>query len=214
MRVRPRYARRVRLATLAIVLLAACHRDRPAAVHPATFNERVLALIDDYPARGFGGYAWPAPAGTAGTTRDLRLGDAVIAHGGTGNHCVGMTLEVFWRALEQCDGGIPLDVAAAEDLKRRWYVPELGARGAVDALAAHGLGAIVSLDQAQPGDFVQAWSADGTNGHSFVFLGADADRIRYWSSQPWTDGIDRSESALGEGGYDRDHVYVARASCR
>ncbi len=198
------------------MLVCACHHDPPAAVRAPTFNERVLALIDDYPAQGFGGYAWPAVAGTAGTTRDLTLGDAVIAHGGAGNHCVGITLEVFWRALEQCNGGVAaaLDIAAAQDLKRRWFVPELGARGAVDALVSHGLGTAVPLDQAQPGDFVQAWSADDTTGHSMIFLAADTDHIRYWSSQPWTAGIDRSESALGDGGYDREHVYVVRARCR
>jgi hypothetical protein len=177
-------------------------------------NDRVLALIDEYPPHGFGGYAWPAQPGTAGTTRDLRLGNEVIAHGGAGNHCVGITLEVFWRALEQCEGGVAatLDVAAAQDLKRRWYVPELGARGAADALTAHALGAIVPLEQAQPGDFVQAWNADGTFGHSMVFLGVEGDQLRYWSSQPWTDGIGRSESALGED-FDRERVFVARAMC-
>jgi hypothetical protein len=138
----------------------------------------------------------------------------VFARGGVGNHCVGMTLEVFWRALEQCEGGLPLDATAARDLKRRWYVPELGGRGAVDALTAHRLGAEVSLEDAHPGDFVQAWNADDTFGHSFVFLGADGDGIRYWSSQPWTDGIDRSASPFGAEGFEKSRIYVARAACR
>ena len=200
--------KRVRDALL-IVLLAACHRD--ATVAP-TFNKRVLALIDQYPAHGYGGYTWPALPGTAGTTRDLRLGTEVIAHGGAGNHCVGMTLEVFWRALEQCDGGVTLDLAAAQDLKRRWYVPELGARGAADAIASHNLGVMVALADAKPGDFVQAWNGDGTFGHSMVLLGVDGDKLRYWSSQPWTDGIGRSEGELGVD-FDRERVFVARAAC-
>ena len=201
---------------LVLVLLAGCHHDSPppAPVRAPTFNERVLALIDEYPAHSFGGYAWPAPPGTAGTTRDLRVGETVIARAGNGNHCVGITLEVFWRALEQCDGGVPLDVAAAQDLKRRWYVPELGGQGAADAIATHALGAVVTLADAQPGDFVQAWNADGTFGHSMIFLGRDADQIRYWSSQPWTDGIDRSQSVLGDGGFEPARIYVARARCR
>jgi hypothetical protein len=210
-----RYDRAMRVG-LVLLVIASCHRDSapPAPVRPQTFNDRVLSLITEYPAHGFGGYAWPAPAGTAGTTRDLRVGDTVIARAGAGNHCVGMTLEVFWRALEQCDGGMPLDETSAKDLKRRWYVPELGGRGSVDALTAHRLGAEVSLADAQPGDFVQAWNADGTFGHSFVFLAADAEQIRYWSSQPWTDGIDRSESPFGDGGFEPSRIYLARASCR
>lgn len=206
----------MRLA-FAIIALASCHRDAASpAQAPARFNDRVLALLDEYPAHGFGGYAWPAAAGTAGTTRDLRLGDVVIARGGPGNHCVGITLEVFWRALEDCAGGVAsaLDVSAAQDLKRRWYVPELGGPGAPDALSVHGLGTGVSLEDAQPGDFVQAWNADGTFGHSMIFLGADADEIRYWSSQPWTDGIGRSHSAIGPAGFDPSRIHVARAACR
>ena len=199
---------------VALLLLACCHRDgEPAAVRAPSFNDRVLALIAEYPPQGFGGYAWPAKPGTAGTTRDLRVGDTVIARGGDGNHCVGITLEVFWRALEGCDRGIALDAAAATDLKRRWYVPELGARGAADALPAHRLGTEVALADAQPGDFVQAWNADGTFGHSMVFLGADRGAIRYWSSQPWTDGIGRSETPFGDGGFDPTRIYVARANC-
>ena len=200
-----------------LIALSSCHRESaPATNVPArTLNERVLALLDEYPAHGFGGYAWPASAGTAGTTRDLRLGDVVFAHGAPGNHCVGITLEVFWRALEGCTGGAEaaLDLSAAQDLKRRWYVPQLGGRGATDALTAHRLGTEISLKDARPGDFVQAWNADGTFGHSMIFLGADRDRIQYWSSQPWTEGIGRSESPIGPDGFDPQHIYVARAAC-
>jgi hypothetical protein len=213
-------------ARLALALAAgicACHRETESARTPTfdeslrtkSFNQRVLALIDEYPAKGVGGYVWPAAPGTAGTTRDLRIGDAVIAKAGEGTHCVGITLEVFWRALEQCEGGVAraFDVDTATDFKRRWYVPELGGRGAADALPAHHLGAQVPLAEARPGDFVQAWGPDGTFGHSMVFLGADAGEIRYWSSQPWTEGIDRSQSPLGDGGFAPDRIYVARASC-
>ena len=189
----------VAIGFIAIALMAAgCWRhgavDAAGAVDGTTFNQRVLALIDEYPARGLGGYVWPASAGTDGTTRDLRIGDTVVARGGPGNHCVGVTLEVFWRALDRCEGGVAaaLTAEAALDLKRRWYVPELGGRGAAEAITAHGLGAVVALDQAQPGDFVQAWNVDETMGHSMIFLGADDEQLRYWSSQPWTDGIGRS----------------------
>jgi hypothetical protein len=192
---------------------------------PPDFNARVLALADEHAPKGFGGYAWPAPEGLAGTTRDLRVGDDVIAKGGDGNHCVGMTLEVFWRALAQCPGGVEaaLDVAAAKELVRVWYVPDFGGAGMVDALPAQRLGQrITTLDDARPGDFVQMWNADESSGHSLVFLGWNRDDagaitgIRYWSSQPWADGIGTAESTLGatDAAYDLSRVYVARASCR
>jgi hypothetical protein len=176
----------------------------------------VLALMAEYPDRGFGGYAWPAPDGAAGTTRDLRVGEAVIARGGDGNHCVGITLEVFWRALDRCEGGVAavLTADAARDLRRRWYVPALGGRGAADAVPAHALGTALALVEARPGDFVQAWNADETAGHSMIFLGVEDGVMRYWSSQPWTEGIGRSEMALGPDGWDPAKIYVARPACR
>src|SRR5687768_1292686 len=50
------------------------------AVVEASLNARVLELIATYPDGGFGGYSWPARRGTSGTTRDLSVGDDVIAH--------------------------------------------------------------------------------------------------------------------------------------
>lgn len=93
----------------------------------------------------------------------------------------------------------------------------------VDALPAQKLGErIAALDDARPGDFVQMWNADESSGHSMVFLGwnrADAGAItgiRYWSSQPWTDGIGTAESTFGvaDAAYNLSRVHVARASCR
>jgi hypothetical protein len=142
----------------------------------------------------------------------------VIAKASAGNHCVGMTLEVFWRALEAC-GDRGLDATRARDFKRLWYVPALGGAGPAEALPAHGLGARIAVDDARPGDFMQAWNTDETFGHSMIFLGwvrDEANRIthvKYWSSQPWTGGIGVSESPLGEGGFDPSRIYIARAAC-
>ncbi len=197
----------------------------PAAPAPddprqPTFNERVLALIASYPERGFGGYAWPSPSD--GTSRDLYLGGEMIARAGRGNHCVGMTFEVFWRALEECAGGTAavFTAPAARRFRLRWYVPDSRGVGPAEALPAAGLGVPIPLDEARPGDFVQAWNTEGTFGHSMVFLGWDrADdgqilKIRYWSSQPWTGGIGASDMEIGDAGWDLAHFHVARAACR
>lgn len=186
---------------------------------PPTFNERVLALIATYPDGGFGGYAWPSRRGMSGTTRDLAAGGTVFARGGDGNHCVGVTLEVFWRALDACPGRGP-SAAKAQQLKRTWYVPTDRGAGSAAALPSAGLGTPIALDDARPGDFVQAWRADGL-GHSMVFLAWDRDDagtitgIHYWSSQPWTGGIGRAWTAVGDDAeaFDPAQIHVARARC-
>jgi len=203
----------MRLALL--VLVIGCHHAQPS------LNDRVLALIHEYPEHGFGGYAWPAAPGTNGTTRDLALGTETIAHGGAGNHCVGITFEVFWRALDSCAGGVAaaLDARAASEFRARWFVPERGGHGAAEALPLYRLGTPVALADARPGDFVQAWSRDGTFGHSMVFLGWQRDasgklvKIRFWSSQPWTEGIAESELPIGDDGVDLERIFIARAAC-
>ena len=215
------------LAVLWVVAgaLLGCKRRQGAGGSPgaAGFNQRVLALTRGYPTGGFGGYCWPAPAGSDGLTRDLHLGDDVVARGGAGGtHCVGVTFEVFWRALEACPGGAgaALDATAARRLRTTWYVPELGGQGAAAALEQSGLGQRVSLDDARPGDFVQAWSRGGL-GHSMVLLGFTRDAggaptsIRYWSSQPWTQGIGIGETAItaDDSGFDPAQIYIARARC-
>ena len=225
---------------LLLLLCASCHRatppvplgepsawrvvvagDRARAVPEPGLNARVLALIDGYPERGFGGYAWPSRRGFDGTSRDLRLGRTLIARGGRGNHCVGMTFEVFWRALESCPGGTQgvFDTRSARAFRLRWYVPDPKGTGPAEVLPKYKLGTPVALADARPGDFVQAWNRDGSFGHSMVFLGWERDRagaltkIRYWSSQPWTEGIGTSDMPIGDGGFDPAHIYIARATC-
>jgi hypothetical protein len=215
----------MRLVALAIVIGVCVGPPRGTRVLVAEmgFNERVVALAATYEPGGFGGYAWPAVPGTAGTTRDLRIGEDVIARAGEGNHCVGVTLEVYWRALAACPGGVEhaLDRERAERFKREWYVAALGDAGAAGALVDFGLGSEVALDDARPGDFVQAWTSDEVQGHSMVFLGWERDEagaingIRYWSSQPWTGGIGASVTAVAESpdAFDPRRIHIARAAC-
>ena len=188
------------------------------------FNRRVLELIEGYRELPPGGYEWPALAGTHGTTTDLYFGDTRIARKGRGSHCVGVTFEVFWRALKDTTGGgrgIGLDLATVNEFRSIWYVPGNNkGRGAVQALEETGLGfAITNLENAMPGDFVQAWMNDG-NGHSMVFSSWMRDSegrrigIRYWSSQPWTQGLGHSHGGIGHepGQFAPDAIYVGRAS--
>ena len=188
------------------------------------FNRRVLEYAATYRPRSFGGYSWPAPRGTQGMTRDLYLGEHRIARGSRrGNHCVGLTFEVFWRALSSSLGGLEgsgLTPESAARLMRIWFVPDDRGKGPARALPTFGLGRAIAADAALPGDFVQVWMNNG-RGHSMVFLSwlRDGDRIvgmRYWSTQPWTDGIGLYAHRIGEGArdIDPDAIFLARVVLR
>jgi hypothetical protein len=183
-------------------------------------NAEVMRLIAGYPEKGFGGYTWPARRGTHGTTRDLFHGKSRIARAGDGNHCVGITFEVMWRALSTRPAAqAQLTAAQAKHLRTLWFVPADGGMGPAEALATYGLGRrIADWSEARPGDFVQLWNKDRTLGHSVVFIDwmrGESEAIvgiRYWSSQPWTEGIGFSTFSIGHAPGDMDpaSVFIAR----
>lgn len=206
--------------------------DAPLVPKPGGLNAHVLAVIKTYPTDGSHGYWWPKGSSWAGTTRDLAYQGATIAHGdGQGRcYCCGLTFEVFFRAWERwCESKRQpfrigdLDVSGVKRLRRLWYgsdssVGEENVRRTLQhALVSLGLGEVVPHDRARRGDFVQLWRSSGS-GHSVVFLRwlRNSRRqivgIRYWSSQPSTDGIGtREESLEGHGGgVLLDQTWVAR----
>lgn len=215
----------------AVLALGLLFSPPQSATDLPPFNAIVLSLIaSDYPDESFGGYAWPAPRGTHGMTRDLFLGKQRIARGSGegGNHCVGITFEIFWRALDKATGGDPAKVGLtarkARAMLREWFVPVDGGPGVAKAIPQAGLGRRVTRwDDARPGDFVQVWMVGGFMGHSMVFLGWERDRagnitgMRYWSSQPWTDGIGESRHPIDAddpGAIDPAQVHLVRVVLR
>jgi hypothetical protein len=70
-----------------------------------------------------------------------------------------------------------------------------------------------------PGGVKATFTTTTAPGHSMIFLGWDRDPtgaivgIRDWSSQPWTDGIGESWTAIGPAAdaFDPGQVYIARA---
>lgn len=151
-------------------------------------------------------YTWPADKGTHGVTTSLRHQKVTVAKAGSGTHCVGFTFQVMWQVAASRKLLRSLSLKQVRKLRRQWFVPAAGGKGAAQALPAAGIGTAVSMDRARPGDFVQMWNDDLSFGHSAVFLGWKRDKynqpieIRYISSQPWTDGIGVSSFSIGKTG--------------
>ncbi|MFT4627263.1 MAG: hypothetical protein ACI8PZ_005945 [Myxococcota bacterium] len=126
-------------------------------------------------------------------------------------YCCGVTLEAFWRAwtLWCEERGRPvelagLDAAGLDALVATWFCPTMGHAGAAAAIVELGLGAAIAPEHARAGDLCQFWRCTDLahpSGHSVLFLrwgDRDGTRtIRYWSSQPATDGIGEHEEAVG-----------------
>lgn len=118
--------------------------------------------------------------------------------GNRASHCVGITFEVFVRAMRERNKtlGIPQDDfngMSAEDLREfmlTWYVASGSKKNSniVVAVEKYGVGTgITRLEDAKPGDFVDISRENGT-GHTTVFINWVKENnkiigIKYWSSQ-------------------------------
>ena len=213
-------------------------RDAAAVAIPAAgeLNPIVMEVIARYPTDGTHRYHWPKQGGWKGNTKDLEYGGQVFAAGDPDGrcYCCGLTFEVLldaWRVWCARNGRPwrigDLDVAGVKKLQGQWFGSAADRSCLHTALVENDLGfRIDDWKDAQPGDFVQLWRANGS-GHSVVFLGweRDADRedapitgIRYWSTQGATDGIGaRSESFEASAGRRRvlrDELWLCRVGDR
>ncbi|MEQ8819577.1 MAG: hypothetical protein RLY93_04985 [Sumerlaeia bacterium] len=172
------------------------------------FNERVLDIAGSYPIDGTHAYWWPRAGESAydGCTTNVLLFGEPVMEGEPGGRtfCCGLTLEVFARAWTDAwapnPGASPLQPKDWQRFQSLWFVPEINASGPSAALEEFGAGRTLAMAAAMPGDFVQIWRrpAEGKthgSGHSVIFLGwvrnedGDAIGLRYWSTQPGTEGI-------------------------
>ncbi len=183
---------------------------------PKTLNAIVLGLIPSYPENThfYNQTKELAATGYDGVTQDLHYrkdsGEAYSIlnrekGAGPGRcHCVGITFEVWWRALEIASGarqgqfrilkkdGSELKSGEVTDIIKGWYINHGDLRIGVAYIAdpQYGLGErILRLEDAQAGDFVQLWRGEGTtsNGHACIFLdrvydGGKLVGLKYWTS--------------------------------
>lgn len=148
------------------------------------------------------GYKW-AP-GLDGSTDDVLWADAdgkikPVLNGNPEQltYCCGLTLQAYLMACNR----ISKHLGTWEDvmrIRRIWFIaqdvkePIWENRGALDALEPVGHGVSTTLEQAIPGDLVQLWRKSGS-GHSVIFQHYFTDNgmraLKYWSTQPATNGI-------------------------
>jgi len=181
-------------------------------------NDHVLDIVRGYPFGDVHPYTWTPQVHSDGTTRDLDFRGVALAraHPDGGVHCSGITFEVWMQALERA--GVPSWLTATEllALKHTWYVRDGNPHGPVSALASRGLGVVLqSLDELQPGDFVQFWRNSG-KGHSAVFLDHRRRRdgsvrgLAFWSAQSSSEGIGIRFASFGPGEHHLSAIHGVR----
>ncbi|SCY94464.1 hypothetical protein [Alkaliphilus peptidifermentans] len=203
-----------------------------------TLNRYVLDMIKTYPI-GTPYLLNTDYANYNGVTTNLYYKDTLLLRanpkGDRASHCVGITFEVFFKAMQERNRAVGL---SADDLNGMnwdqlydfvltWYVASSNksTHNLTVALEKYGVGRrINNLEDARAGDFID-FSRENHTGHTVVFLNWIKDNekivgLRYWSSQKSTNGINYREeyfNILNEDGkkYGNiiiDQVYIGRVS--
>ncbi|UNC90649.1 hypothetical protein [Candidatus Contubernalis alkaliaceticus] len=180
-----------------------------------SLNKYVLEIIKTYPI-GPGNYPYLLNndyANYNGVTTTLTYQGKTLlkAHpsGNRSSHCVGITFEVLFRALQERNRqlGIPVEDFNGmnwdnlHDFVLNWYAASGSKRtnNIVLAVEKYGIGKrITNLEDVQPGDFID-FDRENGGGHAVVFINwiKESDGriigLRYWSSQGSTGGINYNE---------------------
>lgn len=195
---------------------------------PLDPNTVIIDVLEGYARDGSLPYKWIS--GYDGVTRDLNYrGDVIAQANPDGSHssfCCGLTFEVYYRSimnlLQENELQTELNGMGKEDLKdfiSLWFVKEKNGDGPGAALKAYGLGeSIDNMKDVKKGDFVQIWRTSGS-GHSVIFINwtinedGDTTGMRYWSTQPGTQGVNYNTEYFKEfgGRIDNDITHYSRA---
>lgn len=195
-------------------------------------NTYVLNVINTYRGRSYPYLLDNNYATYNGVTSNIYYQGSLLsrAHpsGSRASHCVGITFEVFFKAMQARNkaAGLALDnfngmsTAAMTDFMLKWYVagPKEQNNLAL-AIERYGLGQrITNLSAAKAGDFIDFSRTNGT-GHAAVLINwikrdGKIVGLRYWSSQESTGGIAYVEEYFtggnSYGSIRRDRVYIGR----
>lgn len=173
-----------------------------------------------------------------GVTENIIYQGSVIAKanpdGSKSSHCVGLTYEVFFKAMEERnkEAGISPDnfnnmtINNMRDFLLTWYNAKGTPKSAGDQLAGaivkYGLGSqIKRLEDAKAGDFIDF--SRTKSGHTAVFINWLKDDkgnivgFKYWSTQESTNGIAYKEEYFSDnpqgtfkGTVNRNQLYIGR----
>ncbi|KUO70716.1 MAG: hypothetical protein APF81_26060 [Desulfosporosinus sp. BRH_c37] len=174
---------------------------------PLPFNQLVLAQIGTYNKGSYPYLLNTDYANYNGVTSNLYYQGKLLLKanpsGDRASHCVGITFEVFFRAMQDWnqrqgnagDNIKGLNYDQLSDFILKWYVagPKTE-NNLVIALEKYKLGKqITNFEEARPGDFID-FSRENQTGHTVVLIDWVRDNgkivgLRYWSSQESTNGI-------------------------
>ena len=194
----------MRLLLLSLPLMLSGRTD---AADYRPLNDQIVALVGSYPLDGRHPYGWVPDQHTDGVSQPLVWEGVTLGEPDEERsvHCSGITFEVYVQALSQSAPVQPPTGEMLLDLKEDWYIRQGTRSGPVDALASRGLGVpIATLDDLQPGDFVQFWRNNG-NGHSAIFIEHTRYRsgavrgLVFWSAQGSSEGLGYRRVSIGSG---------------
>ncbi len=193
-----------------------------AYASPLEMNNVFVQHLQTYPTDGTYPYKWHG--GGYGVTRDVYYKGSLIAPTNPEHttYCCGITFENFMIGYEDYNvrhgyNSIgTMNVSDAKDFRKLWYGVTDAEKLCVRAITDYDLGwEIADKTKALPGDFCQLWRHSGS-GHSVVFIeylhnDGEITGLRYWSSQPPTDGIGYQTEYFGEtSGINRNRFYIGR----
>ncbi len=147
-----------------------------------------------------------------GVTMNLYYQDQLLlkAHpsGNRASHCVGITFEVFFKAMMNRNEklGLPKDDFNGMnwqelfDFAMGWFVADgnKAQNNAAQVIKKYGLGKVITnLEEVKAGDIID-FSRENNTGHTVIFINWIRDNgrivgLKYWSSQGSTNGISYQE---------------------
>lgn len=173
-----------------------------------------------------------------GVTENIAYKGSTIAKanpdGSKSSHCVGLTFEVFFKAMKERnkEAGLAIDnfnnmsIDNMKDFMITWFAaqgkPKLEGDQLAGAIVKYGLGTqIKKLEDAKAGDFIDFSRAK--SGHTAVFINWIKDDrgnivgFKYWSTQESTNGIAYKVEYFSDninenfkGAVNRNQLYIGR----
>lgn len=201
-------------------------------------NNYVLKVIQSYEGRKYPYLLNSDYSHYNGVTENIIYKGSLIAKanpdGSKSSHCVGLTYEVFFKAMEERnkEAGIEPDnfnnmtINNMNDFMLTWYnakgIPKSAGDQLAGAIAKYGLGSQINrLEDAKAGDFIDF--SRTKSGHAAVFINwlkndnGDIVGFRYWSTQESTNGIAYKEEYFSDnpqgtfkGTVNRNQLYIGR----